>query len=110
MKNLNKVFIIGQLTRDPELRHTPSGTAVGDFGVVVKRKYTTQSGEDKEEPCFLEIVVWAQQAKICHKHLCKGKEVFVEGRIHLDRWTNKDGESRSKIKIVAENVQFVPLD
>lgn len=107
MKSLNKVFIIGRLTRDPELRHTPNGTSVGDFGVVIKRRHTTQSGEQKEEPCFLEIVVWAHRAELCHKHLAKGKLVFVEGRLHLDRWTNQEGGSRSKIKIIAENIQFL---
>ena len=107
MKSLNKVFIIGRLTRDPDLRHTPSGTSVGDFGVVVKRRYTTQSGEQREEPCFLEVVVWDKRAELCKKHLSKGKLVFVEGRLHLDRWTSKNGEPRSKLKIVAENIQFL---
>ncbi|RME04484.1 MAG: single-stranded DNA-binding protein [Planctomycetota bacterium] len=107
MRHLNKVFIIGKLTRDPDLRSTPKGTPVCDFGVVVKRKYTTQSGEKKEEPCFLEVVVWAKKAEACHKNLTKGMNVFVEGRLHLDKWESKEGEPRSKIKIVAENIEFL---
>lgn len=108
MKSLNKVYIIGRLTRDPDLRRTPGGTAVGDFGMVVNRPYTTSDGDHREEPCFLEVVVWAHRAKLCHERLSKGQQVFVEGRLHLDQWTGKDGTHRSKIKVVAEELQFLP--
>jgi single-strand DNA-binding protein len=107
MKSFNKVYVIGRLTSDPEIRSTPQGTTVGDFSIVVKRTYFTPSGEEKEEICFLEIVVWAKKAELCQKKLSKGKLVFVEGRLHLDRWTSQDGEDRSKIKIIAENIQFL---
>lgn len=107
MYQLNKVFLIGRLTRDPDLRYTPNGTPVGDFGMVVKRPFPNSQGEKMEELCFLEVVVWSQKAELCKRHLSKGKLVFVEGRLHLDKWKNKQGESRSKIKVVAENIQFL---
>ena len=81
MASLNKVLLIGNLTRPPELRYTPSGTAVADLRLAVNRNYTTQTGEKREEACFLTVIVWGKQAETCGEYLDKGSQVFVEGRI-----------------------------
>jgi single-strand DNA-binding protein len=107
MAYLNKVFLIGNLTRDPELRYTPSGTAVADLPLAVNRRFTTASGEKKEETCFVDVTLWARQAEVASQYLKKGRPVFVEGRLHLDRWENSDGQKRSKLKIVGQNFQFL---
>jgi len=107
MANLNRVLLIGRLTRDPELRYTPSGTAVSDLGLAVNRNYTGQDGTRKEETCFLDIVVWGKQAENCHKFLAKGRQIFVEGRLKMDSWENKDGQRRNKIQVVADTIQFL---
>ncbi|RME83098.1 MAG: single-stranded DNA-binding protein [Planctomycetota bacterium] len=106
MANLNKVLLIGRLTRDPELRYTNSGTAVADLGLAVNRYYTSPDGTKKDETCFLDITVWGKQAENCHKYLAKGRQVFVEGRLKMDTW-EKDGQRRSKIGVVADTVQFL---
>lgn len=107
MGSLNKVFLIGRLTRDPELRYTPSGTAVADFGLAVNRVYKTAEGEKKEAVTFVDITVWAKRAEICAEYLSKGRQVFIEGRLELDAWETPEGQKRSKLKIVAEDVQFL---
>ncbi len=107
MPYLNKVFLIGNLTRDPELRYTPSGTAVADLPLAVNRRFTTANGEKKEETCFVDVTLWARQAEVASQYLKKGRPVFVEGRLHLDRWENSDGQKRSKLKIVGQNFQFL---
>ena len=107
MASLNKVLLIGNLTRDPELRYTPSGTAVADLSLAVNRRYTTASGEKKEDTCFVDVTLWARRAEVASQYLKKGSPVFVEGRLHLDKWENNEGQKRSKLKIVAENFQFV---
>lgn len=107
MASLNKVLLIGNLTRDPELRYTPSGTAVADLSLAINRRYTTASGEKKEETCFVDVTLWARRAEVASQYLKKGSPVFVEGRLHLDKWENSEGQKRSKLKIVAENFQFV---
>ena len=86
MATVNKVMLIGNLTRDPELRYTPQGSAVCEFGIALKRKWTSKSGEKKEEVDFIEIVAWTRQAEICKEFLSKGRSVFVEGRLTQDRW------------------------
>lgn len=107
MANLNKVLLIGNLVRDPELRYTPGGAAVCEFAVAVNRRYTGKQG-DKEETAFLDIVAWARQAEICAEYLKKGRQVFVEGRLTQDRWEDqKTGQKRSRIRITAERVQFL---
>lgn len=106
MANLNRVLLIGRLTRTPELRYTPGGTPVTDLGLALNRSYTSQSGERREETCFIDVVVWGRQAENCHKYLSKGRQVFVEGRLKMDVW-EKDGQRRSKIQVVADNVQFL---
>lgn len=108
MASLNKVLLIGNLTRDPELRYTPGGAAVAEFGMAINRTYTTSSNEKKEEVCFLDVVVWGKSAEACDKYLQKGAPLFVEGRIQMDQWTDKETQKqRSKLKIVAERTQFI---
>ena len=107
MASLNKVFLIGNLTRPPELRYTPSGTAVADVRLAVNRSYTTQSGEKREATCFLTVVVWGKQAESCGEYLDKGSPILVEGRLQTREWEAKDGGKRTVIEVVAERVQFM---
>lgn len=107
MASLNKVMLIGNLTRDPELRYLPSGQAVATFTVAVNRTYNAQSGEKKEEVSFIRIVVWAKQAENCNEYLKKGSPVFVEGRLQSRNWETQDGQKRSTIEVVAQSVQFL---
>ena len=107
MANLNKVFLIGNLTRDPELRYTPGGTAVANLGLAVNRKFKDSSGELKEEVCFLTVTVWDKQAEACCQYLTKGRPVFVEGVLQSRFWETSDGQKRSAIDVRAERVQFL---
>lgn len=107
MANLNKVLLIGRLTRDPEMRYTPSGTAVAEFGLAVNRTYTDGRGERKEETCFVEIVSWARQAEVMNEYLAKGRQVFIEGRLEFDSWETPEGQKRSKLRVVVDNFQFI---
>ena len=109
MANLNKVMLIGNLTRDPELRHTPKGSAVTDLGLAVNRKVQDGSGGWKDETTFVDVTVWGSSAENAHKYLSKGRGVFVEGRLQMDTWDDKaTGQKRSKLKVVADNLQFLP--
>ncbi|HEX9408334.1 MAG TPA: single-stranded DNA-binding protein [Methylomirabilota bacterium] len=105
--SLNKVFLMGNLTRPPELRYTPSGTAVADLRLAVNRNYTTQSGEKRDEVCFLTVVVWGKQAESCGEYLDKGSPIMVEGRLQTRDWETKDGQKRNVVEVVAERVQFM---
>lgn len=108
MASLNKVMLIGNLTRDPELRYTPKGSAVCDLALAVNRRYTTEAGERQEETTYLDVVVWGRQAELAQQYLSKGRAVFIEGRLQMDTWEDKQtGQRRNKIKIVAENMQFL---
>jgi single-strand DNA-binding protein len=107
MASLNKVFIMGNLTRDPELRYVPSGTAVATFTVAVNRVYTSQAGEKKEEVSFIRVVVWGRRAEVCGEYLSKGSPVFVEGRLQSRSWETQDGQKRNTIEVIADNVQFL---
>lgn len=107
MTSLNRVFLIGNLTRDPELRYIPSGTAVTTFTIAANRTYVSQAGEKKEDACFVRVVVWARRAEVCGEFLSKGSLVFVEGRLQSRSWQDKDGQKRSTIEVVANNVQFL---
>ena len=107
MASLNKVFIMGNLTRDPELRYVPSGTAVATFTIAVNRVYTSQAGEKKEEVSFIRVVVWGRRAEVCGEYLSKGSPVFVEGRLQSRSWEGQDGQKRSTIEVIADNVQFL---
>ena len=108
MASFNKVVLIGNLTRDPELRYTPNGQAVCDFSIAINRKYTV-NGQEKDDVCFVDVVVWAKQAESCGKYLHKGSSVFVEGRLRNDTWEDKEGRKRSKLRVTAERVQFLTL-
>jgi len=108
MANLNKVFLMGNLTRDPELRYTPSGTAVTSFGLAVNRRYRSKSGEDREDTCFVDVTAFARQAEILSEYMSKGRPIFIEGRLHLDQWEDKEsGQRRSKLTVTLENFQFI---
>lgn len=109
MANLNKVMLIGNLTRDPELRYTPKGTAVADLGLAVNRRVSDGNGNWSDETTFVDVTVWGNTAENSQKYLSKGRGVFVEGRLQLDTWEDKQsGQKRSKLKVVGENVQFLP--
>lgn len=109
MANLNKVMLIGNLTRDPEVRYTPKGTAVGDLGLAVNRRVPDGSGNWTDETTFVDITVWGTNAENAQKYLSKGRGVFVEGRLQMDTWEDKaSGQKRSKLKVVAEVLQFLP--
>jgi single-strand DNA-binding protein len=103
---LNKVFLIGRLTRDPELRYTPTGTAVATFGLAVNREYLTK-GEKKEDTCYLNLVVWGKQAEICAEYLRKGNLIFVEGSLQYRSWETDEKEKRSVIEVRVERFQFL---
>ena len=106
MANFNKVILVGNLTKDPEVRYIPSGTAVGDFSIAINRKYKGSDGAEQEETCFVDITVWGRQAETCGEYLRKGSSVLVEGRLKLDRW-EKDGQKHSRLGVVADRVQFL---
>lgn len=107
MANFNKVILLGNLTRDPDMRYTPSGSPVCNFDLAVNRSYTTQSGEKKDEVCFITIVVWGKQAESCGEYLRKGRSALVEGHLQQRSWETPDGQKRSKYEVVAERVQFI---
>lgn len=108
MANLNKVMLIGNLTRDPEMRVTPKGTAVTQFSLAVNRKFKDESGGEREEVTYVDIEAWGKQAETIQKYLMKGRPLFVEGRLRLDQWEDKNTkEKRSRMKVVLENFQFL---
>lgn len=108
MASLNRVLIIGNLTRDPELRHTSGGSAVCKLGVAINRRFTTSGGEQREETCFVDVDIWGRQAEACGRYLNKGAQVFVEGRLQMDEWQDREtGRKRSRLRINGERVQFL---
>ena len=106
MAQLNKVLLIGNLTRDPEVRYTPKGSAVADIGLATNRTWRTETGEEKEEVCYVNVVVWGKQAEAAGKYLKKGRPVFVEGRLQFESW-EKNGEKRTNLKVHCERLQFL---
>lgn len=107
MPNINRVFLAGHLTRDPELKYTQSGLAVCAFGLAVNRKFTTKDGGDTEEVLFVDVTAFGRQGETTSEYLSKGDPAFIEGRLKLDQWTDKEGRQRSKVHVVAQNVQFL---
>ena len=107
MASYNKVLLMGNLTKDPELRYTPQGTAVANLRLAVNRKYRTKDQELKEEVCFITAVVWNKQAETCNQYLHKGSSLFVEGRLQSRSWEDNTGAKRSVIEVRAERVQFM---
>ncbi len=108
MANLNKVMLIGNLTRDPELRVTPKGTAICTFSLAVNRKFKDESGGEREEVTYVDIEAWGKAGENISKYCTKGRPLFVEGRLRLDQWEDKNTkEKRSRMKVVCENFQFL---
>jgi single-strand DNA-binding protein len=107
MADFNKVFLIGRLTQDPELRYTPNGVAVSDLRLATSRTWTNKDGERKEDKLFIDVTVWNRQAENCCQYLKKGRQVHVEGYLRSESWESPTGEKRSKIKVEAERVQFL---
>ena len=107
MASFNKVILMGNLTRDVELRQTPSNQAVANIGLAVNRSYQTREGERREETTFIDCEAWGRQAEVMAQYLSKGRPVHIEGRLKLDQWQDQQGQNRSKLKVVIENFQFV---
>jgi single-strand DNA-binding protein len=108
MASFNKVILLGNLTRDPEVRYTPKGSAVCDLGIAVNRVYTTEGGERREEVTFVDVVLWARLAEIAGEYLKKGRPVFIEGRLQMDSWDDKQtGQKRTKLRVVGESMQLL---
>ena len=108
MPNLNKVILMGNLTRDPELRNTPKGTAICQFALAINREWKNDAGEKQNDVTYVDIEAWGKQADVIAKYLTKGKPVYVEGRLRLDQWEDKTTkEKRSRMKVVLEQFQFL---
>ncbi len=105
--NFNKVFLMGNLTRDVELKYTPNNQPVAAFGIAMNRRYRTREGEDREDTTFVDCEAWGRTAEVMNQYLAKGRPVFLEGRLKLDQWQDKDGNNRSKLRVVVENFQFI---
>jgi len=108
MASFNKVILLGNLTRDPEVRYTPKGSAVCDLGIAINRSYTLDSGEKREEVTFVDVVLWSRLAEIAGEYLKKGRPIFIEGRLQLDTWDDKQsGQKRSKLRVIGETMQLL---
>ncbi|MFW6125266.1 MAG: single-stranded DNA-binding protein [Pirellulales bacterium] len=107
MASLNKVFLIGNLTRDPQLRYTPSGTPVADFGLAVNRNWTGRDGQRHEETVFVDVTLWARQAEVASEYLSKGRPVLIEGRLQYEQWESAEGQKRNKLSVVGERMQML---
>ncbi len=107
MASLNRVMLIGNLTKDPELRYSQNGLAIATFSIAVNNIYTAQNGEHKKETDFIRIKVFGKQAENCAKYLNKGRPVFVEGRLHPYSWETPDGQKKSSFDVIANNIQFL---
>ncbi|MBA3846898.1 MAG: single-stranded DNA-binding protein [Planctomycetes bacterium] len=105
--NLNQVSLAGRLTRDPQVKALANDKVVADFGVAINRRWKGADGEVKEEATFLDIEAWGRTAELVGQYLAKGSPVYIDGRIRVDQWQDKDGSRRSKMKIIAESVQFI---
>ena len=107
MPNYNKCLLMGNLTRDPELKQTPNNQSVAQIGIALNRKYKDRDGNMQEDTTFVDCEAWGRTAEVMAQYLSKGRPVFVEGRLKLDQWQDKDGNNRSKLKVVIENFQFI---
>jgi single-strand DNA-binding protein len=107
MAAMNRVFLVGNVTRDPEVRKVGSGTSVLDLGLAVTERYRDKSGKQAEEVCFVDVVVWGKQAEACGQYLHKGSPALIEGRLQFDQWETDKGEKRSRLRVRAERVQFL---
>jgi single-strand DNA-binding protein len=107
MANLNKVMLIGNMTRDPQLSYLPSQTPVVEFGLAMTRKYKKQDGSQGEETCFVDCQMFGKRAEVVNQYFKKGDPIFVEGRLKFDSWTGQDGSKRSKLRVFVENFEFL---
>lgn len=108
MPNLNKVMLMGNLTRDPEIKYTPKGTAIANFGIAVNRNYSTESGEKREEVTFIDLEAWGRTAEIIGEYFKKGRPIYIEGRLKLDQWDDKTtGKKMSKLRVVVDSFEFL---
>src|SRR6476620_11329279 len=108
MASFNKVILLGNLTRDPEVRYTPKGTAVTDLGLAVNRTYTADNGEKREEVTFVDVTLWGRTAEVAGEYLKQGRPVFIEGRLQMDTWDDKQtGQKRTKLRVVGETMQLL---
>jgi single-strand DNA-binding protein len=107
MANLNKVMLMGNLTRDPDLKYTAGNQAVCELGLAVGRRYKTKDGEEREETTFVDCEAWGKQAEVLKQYMTKGRPLYIEGRLKLDTWEDKEGQKRSKMRVVIENFQFL---
>ena len=108
MASFNKVILLGNLTRDPEVRYTPKGSAVADLGIAVNRQYTLENGEKREEVTFVDVTFWGRTAEVAGEYLKKGRPIFIEGRLQLDTWDDKQsGQKRSRLKVIGETMQML---
>ena len=108
MVNLNRVFLVGNLTKDPELRYTPQGTAVTTLRIASNNSFKDKSGQVQKETCFINVVVWGQSAEACNQYLQKGSSVFVEGSLQSRSWQDKEGKNRTTLEVRAARAQFMP--
>ena len=108
MANLNKVQLIGNVTRDPEIKYTPKGSAVTDLGIAINRFFSSENGEKREETTFVDVTLWGRQAEIAAEYCKKGRSIFIEGRLQLDSWEDKtSGQKRTRLRVVGENIQLL---
>lgn len=107
LANLNRVFLIGRLTKDPEVRQTSNGTPVANFTIAINRRFRSPSGDIKEETTFVGIVAWQKLAELCRQYLAKGRAVLVEGKIQNRSWETEDGQKRSTLEVRADRIEFL---
>jgi single-strand DNA-binding protein len=108
MPSVNRCFLMGNLTKDPEIRYTSAGTAIANIGLALSRVYSAEDGEKKEEVTFVDVVFFGRQAEVAGQYLKKGRPVFIEGRLQLDTWEDKQtGQKRSRLRVVGENLQLL---
>jgi single-strand DNA-binding protein len=107
MANLNKVLLMGNMTRDPQFSMTPAQTAVVEFGLAINRKFRKQDGTQADETCFVDCQMYGKRAEVINKYLKKGDPIFVEGRLKFDSWQAQDGSKRSKMRVVVESFEFI---
>ena len=107
MASFNRVILVGNLTRDPQLSYTPSNTPVCEFGLATNRKWRDKDGNNKEDVCFVDITAYGRQAEVINQYMSKGRPILVEGRLRFSQWTNKEGQKRSKLDVIAENFTFL---
>lgn len=107
MANYNRVILMGNLTRDPQLRYLPSNTAVCEFGMAINRRWRDRDGNQKDETCFVDVSAFGRTGETINQYMSKGRPILVEGRLNFDSWTGQDGQKRSRLTVIAENFQFV---